>query len=169
MNVKTDRVYVIGAAGHPDRVKIGHAIDPLQRLWTDLQPGSPVELYLMWTWAPPEGKTAQACEAVLHQVLSGYRIHNEWFRMRDSDPLCLVRRAWRDFVSDEHGTWYDGLWRYGNRRKMQQRDRCVVERTVPVCPGSGEPCVSQESLCSVPAAVRTASSSSEHDGFRDLV
>lgn len=82
----------------------------------------------------------------MHQELGGYRIHNEWFRIKGQDPLCLVRRTWREFVSDEHGISYDGLWRYRNKQRIDQRHRCVFDRTLSICPVSGESCLSQESL-----------------------
>jgi hypothetical protein len=63
--------YFIQAArvGH---IKIGRAIDPLQRL-AELQTGSPVKLELL---AVLRGDH----EAMLHRKFADLRIHGEWFR-----------------------------------------------------------------------------------------
>lgn len=65
-------VYFIRAAAF---VKIGHAGDPLQRMY-DLQIGCPYKMELMGTVVCSDGPK---WEARVHHRLRSYRLHGEWF------------------------------------------------------------------------------------------
>jgi hypothetical protein len=60
--------------------KIGHALDPWQRL-RDLQVGSPVRLELL-AYAECWAETRMGHEGVLHGRLGPYWKHGEWFELR---------------------------------------------------------------------------------------
>lgn len=82
-------VYVIGAPGLP-HVKIGTSTDPKARL-RQLQPGSPFPLSILWS--VPGGITL---ERHLHDRLTAYRAHGEWFDITPlGDPVSVVQRMVR--------------------------------------------------------------------------
>lgn len=70
-----DYVYVIGEA-NGDRVKIGHSINPGQRL-KGLQTSHPEKLYL---WGFCEQRSPFT-EKEIHEKLKEYRLEGEWFKV----------------------------------------------------------------------------------------
>lgn len=85
-------VYVIGAVGLPQWVKVGSAVKPEQRL-TELQTGSPVELVLHGTVADLSRYAARALEAWTHRELADKRVRGEWFRVSPAVALATVERG----------------------------------------------------------------------------
>jgi hypothetical protein len=77
--------YLVKADGS-HLVKIGIALDPMQRLKT-LQTGQPMDLYLMWS-VPGD------YEYDLHLRFAAHRYRGEWFDLRSlGDPVAVVTEA----------------------------------------------------------------------------
>lgn len=79
----SDQVVYFIRATESNRVKIGVATNPLQRL-ADLQVGSPEILELIGT--VPGGRKL---EERLHRALESDRVHGEWFELTDRVILAI--------------------------------------------------------------------------------
>lgn len=97
-------IYFIGAA-ELDAMKVGFAVDPMQRLST-LQTGNPHRLH-MATVVPVE----RAAEATFHQIMRPHRLHGEWY---PADSLLATLEGklieeWGDRVQENndgsHAAW----------------------------------------------------------------
>jgi hypothetical protein len=86
-------IYVIAARGTA-AVKIGHTIDPTERLG-QLQTGNAAELQLLWTC-----RGDRRLEGHLHAVFHRYRVRGEWF---DLSPLGDAVRTVQDAVRTATG------------------------------------------------------------------
>lgn len=70
-------IYIVQA----DRqVKIGYSRDPMKRL-SEIQVGTPVHCFIAAQFEV-FAEEVLACERLLHDFFSGYRLRGEWFEMR---------------------------------------------------------------------------------------
>lgn len=81
-------VYAISSGTH---IKIGRSYDPSRRL-SSLQSGSVERLRLLWS---EEG--GAGLERFLHDRLTRYRVHGEWFDLTHCDALGVITRLAADF------------------------------------------------------------------------
>lgn len=80
------RVYVVGAVGHP--IKIGIAKDVDSRL-AGLNTSSPVRLR---AYFHVEVEDARAIEVAAHRALTDYRLNGEWFDVTPELAIETVKR-----------------------------------------------------------------------------
>lgn len=66
-------IYFMGSATFPDRIKIGFAMNPVERRLA-LEVGSPIDLMLL-AFIP----ATRESELYFHKVFKKYRIKGEWF------------------------------------------------------------------------------------------
>lgn len=82
-------VYLIGPESGP--LKIGSATDAKRRLGS-IQTGHPERLIVHASW---EHEAAYEVEAMAHEMLTGQRLHGEWFGVSVADAAAAVERAVR--------------------------------------------------------------------------
>jgi hypothetical protein len=87
-------VYLIGPAGS-SVAKIGRA-KHVERRMTQLQPGHPAKLAVLWT--TPGGSLI---EGELHRRFDGCRVFGEWFDFGSLDPVATV-----DAAAEEIKAWW---------------------------------------------------------------
>lgn len=95
--------------------KIGHAIDPIDRL-RGLQNGSPVKLTLLHFFQIIE--SPYGIESEIHSLLSRYRIHGEWF------ALPAVTVTWLKGLNEDN--YHLEITRYRNLR-ITSKTRVRIE------------------------------------------
>jgi len=89
-NDKTKFVYIIGAPGWMH--KVGRTANVEARL-TALRAASPVPLELIRAIAVQPPDHASELEIRLHEALSEYRSHGEWFCIRYEELMPIVERC----------------------------------------------------------------------------